>query len=72
METLPPICTACTRLKLGDDLDGWRCEAFPEGIPVEITEGGFDHRKAFRGDNGIRFELDPAKADRLELYESFA
>jgi len=34
-----------------------RCEAFPDGIPYEIQENWFDHRKPFEGDNGIRFEL---------------
>ena len=33
------------------------CEAFPNGIPDAILDGGFDHRKRFKGDKGIRFEL---------------
>lgn len=32
------------------------CEAFPDGIPGEIFEGENLHKKAFRGDKGIRFE----------------
>jgi len=32
------------------------CEAFPDGIPEEIFEGENLHKKAFRGDKGIRFE----------------
>jgi hypothetical protein len=32
------------------------CAAFPNGIPVRILDHGFDHRKPYKGDNGIRFE----------------
>ena len=31
------------------------CEAFKK-IPFEIYSGEFDHRKPFKGDNGIQFE----------------
>jgi len=32
------------------------CRAFPAGIPEEIFLNGFDHRKPYPGDHGIRFE----------------
>lgn len=65
-----PICGACTRLRSFDkDHPTWWCEAFPDGIPEDIGSGNFDHRKAHAGDRGIRFELDPAQADRLDLFE---
>ena len=34
------------------------CDAFPDGIPIEIFAGGYDHRQPFAGDEGITFELD--------------
>jgi len=33
-----------------------RCEAFPNGVPDEILTNEHDHRKAYPGDNGIRFK----------------
>lgn len=44
-----------------------RCEAFPNGIPAEITSGEFDHHLPYVGDNGIRFEeIDPPKDPNLD------
>jgi len=45
-------CLGCKNLN--DNMT--TCKAFPDGIPVEILTGGFDHSEAFAGDNGIRFE----------------
>lgn len=54
-----PICLFCKRyreaMKFGDPDT---CDAFPQGIPEEILLGGFDHRKPFKGDGGVRFEQD--------------
>jgi hypothetical protein len=36
--------------------DGVSCQAFPEGIPVEILLNEHDHRTSFGGDNGICYE----------------
>lgn len=44
-------CALCVHLK--KDL---KCEAFPGGIPEKIIVGEHDHKKPFKGDNGIRFE----------------
>ena len=32
------------------------CDAFPEGIPVEILTGDINHTVPYKGDHGIRFE----------------
>ena len=53
-----PLCVECRHLDRSDGPFGkrWGCAAFPDGIPDAIYLGGFDHRKPFKGDNGIRFE----------------
>lgn len=52
------MCDACIRLI--PDPGNWKCAAFPGGIPEAIATDGADHREAFPGDGGIRFEQDPA------------
>lgn len=61
-----PICFACEHYRNEDET----CRAFPEGIPWDIKRGGFDHRKPFTADGGVRFQLKPSERDALELYES--
>ncbi len=53
-----PICTRCRHLDRSDRPLGEppRCAAFPVEIPDAIYVGGFNHRKPFEGDHGIRFE----------------
>lgn len=54
-----PSCADCAlyRSNEGGLVDDSRatCAAFPGGIPDEILFEGFDHRKPFPGDGGIRF-----------------
>lgn len=45
------ICQKCKHYR-GD----MKCEAFPEGISIEIFTGEFDHHNIHRNDRGIRFE----------------
>lgn len=32
------------------------CDAFPEGIPMEIAFGSNPHTEHYKGDNGIQYE----------------
>lgn len=59
MQHGPPICWACKKFK---GRASRTCEAFPEGIPKQIYFQGFDHRKAFSGDGGQRFESLPTES----------
>ena len=62
-----PICLRCRHLQQDDDAPigtPARCDAFPHGIPREIYIGGFDHRKEFPGDGGVRFEPVEETADQ--------
>jgi len=47
------------------------CTAYPKGIPYRFTfDGEADHIKAFAGDNGIQFELDPNAAEEdVEMFQ---
>ena len=53
---LRPMCDACSHLHAGE---GWRCAAFPGGIPRSILGGDLDHRKHVAGDRGLSFEQNP-------------
>lgn len=66
------LCQLCSRI----DFDGvaeingittGTCTAFPEGIPLRIFSEGFDHRKPFRGDGGVRFDLDTTIATEADV-----
>jgi hypothetical protein len=46
-----PICYDCKHKG-----KGLMCKAYPERIPDAILEGRHDHRKPYKGDQGIRFE----------------
>lgn len=49
-----PLCVECKHLHHG--LMGWKCDAYPDGIPDEIFWGDVDHHKPYEGDHGIQFE----------------
>jgi hypothetical protein len=47
------VCTLCARL---DVTKRQRCAAFHDKpIPLEIWEGGNDHRQPYPGDHGLQF-----------------
>ncbi len=50
-----PVCMRCRHLDL-ENIEARRCRAFPDAIPNAIWTGEHDHRTAFPGDHGIRFE----------------
>jgi hypothetical protein len=57
-----PLCFECGLFVY--EKFNWHCKAFPNGIPNGIVVGGFDHRKPYPGDNGIRFT--PGTPEGLE------
>lgn len=69
------LCSVCARRRSGLVYDlVWgqvgTCEAYPEGIPIEIWHGA-DHRQAWLGDGGLRFVSTGTTeaADHIDLYD---
>lgn len=53
-----PICMQCKHLiKPPPGEFGFKCDAFPDGIPEEIFSGEVEHTKPYPGDHGIMFEV---------------
>lgn len=76
-DSSPPQCLWCAHLKRSlavEDFpemsETFTCSAFPDSIPRAIFANAHDHREAFEGDQGIRFEvLSADERERLELDE---
>jgi hypothetical protein len=53
MQSPIPICNTCKHFKK----ESWTCDAFRDGIPVEIISGESDHSKPLPGQgNQIVYE----------------
>ena len=66
------LCPLCKHLS--DDVvvneegfDASTCKAFPQGIPLAIFVGGFDHREPYPNDNDVRFALNTALATEADV-----
>ena len=60
MSKLAPMCLFCKHYRGVDPKkDTDVCDAFPEGIPIEIMDYNYDHRLPFPNDKGIRLEPNP-------------
>lgn len=58
-------CAKCKHKRTGqtvyiDDMPYLTCDAFPNGVPREITRGDHDHKTPYPGDHGIMFEAKDA------------
>jgi len=53
---IPPLCEKCKWQYVDYDKKVYACKAFPDGVPMEIIRWKADHRKPYKGDNGIQFE----------------
>ena len=62
-------CLTCKHLRLtksketGTTMPDGTCDAYPEGIPVEIQFGSIVHDKPFKNDNGIQYERKEIKGN---------
>ena len=68
--TMPFLCMGCVHLESDTYGEIGLCSAYPTGIPEEIWSGAVDHRKAYKGDHGIKFEPDgPRGAEIEKIYQ---
>jgi hypothetical protein len=53
---VPFLCVYCAHRIESTTDDLWPCcKAYPDGVPSEIVDNDWDHRKPQPGDNGIQF-----------------
>lgn len=64
-----PICMGCTRFHRHEL--GWKCDAFPDGIPDIVAEEGDNHDKPIPGDHGLLFDPLPGASRRSLINELF-
>lgn len=51
-----PQCNDCKHQHEPDGRRGIFCDAFPDGVPLDIAFNIHDHTGPYPGDMGIRFE----------------
>jgi len=56
----PEQCSTCRHLL---PVVGWKCKAFPGGIPPAMMFDEHEHRQPFPGDHGVRYEPVGAAVD---------
>lgn len=73
MSELAPVCFSCKHYR-GIDPKSQEdvCDAFPEGIPIEIIVYKYDHRLPFPNDNGIRLEPNPKDYPDIDEFNEIA
>jgi hypothetical protein len=50
------LCMRCKHLIEDPEFEGYRCEAYSDGIPHWIIDTIIEHRIPFPNDRGIQFE----------------
>ena len=56
-------CVWCRHRSSG----GRCCRAFPNGIPEEILKDRHDHREAYVGDSGVRFQPEVVEIEFVDV-----
>ena len=54
MSPVIALCMSCEHFEV--DVYGFKCKAYPLGIPDAIIDSEADHRKPYKGDHGITYE----------------
>lgn len=67
------ICESCRWFKVSlegrnRDVVRFHCRAYEGAIPERILNDGFDHRKPYFGDGGVRWEMDYERAHMFLHY----
>jgi len=59
------MCMYCKHFHV--DEAGFKCDAFPDGIPDEIIKSGVPHTEPYEGDSGVQFEPLPKYKNGLPI-----